>query len=330
MAEPAIGGNNLIGFDNTSGGNQNTDLPSGRPFPTSIPTNDNNVKVVSTSPILESLSPKETIREVIDSDGEVEAYRVSNIFQNGYITLYGNYSENSVDIPQFNLSSINVINDDEVTFKFILCLKDGINSESQLFATSETYNKLQQQYKDNNPIPVNYLINQRKIVVVDIQPIKQKVEDLRIEELNLDINLSNVGEKDYVVVFKNLFVNSNYESDSITGYKANPNYDMIELLRYISWVVSKPPQNYNDRVLPAESLGQWGSIEDETPTESEPSTETTNDIDLSKYPPIGRAGRYDEEEAIWNNRTIIWLESEDRWTLMNRNGDPIKGVTFKL
>jgi hypothetical protein len=324
MAEPAIG------FDNTNGGNQNTDLPSGRPFPTPIPTNDNNVKVVSTSPILDSLSPKETIREVIDSDGEVEAYRVSNISQNGYITLYGDYSQNSVDIPQFDLSSINVINDEEVTFKFILCLKDGINSESQLFATSETYNKLQQQYKDNNPIPTNYLINQRKIVVVDIQPIKQKVEDLRIEELNLDINLSNVGEKDYVTLFKNLFVNSNYESDDVTGYKANPTYDIIEVLRYISWVVSKPPQNYNDRVLPADLLGQWGSIEDETPSESEPSIETTNEPNLSEYPPIGRKGRYDEEEAIWNNRTIIWLESEDRWTLMNKNGDPIKAFTFKL
>jgi len=327
MAEPAIGGNNLIGLNNTNSGNQNNDLPSGRPFPTTISTNDTNVNVVS-SPILESLSPQQTIREVVDADGLVEKIRVSNISENGFITLYGNYSQNSIDIPTFDLSSINVINDEEVTFKFILCLKDGNNSVSQLFATSETYNKLQQQYNDNNPIPTNYLINERKIVVVDIRPIKNKVEDLRIEELNLDINLSNVGEKEYVTVFKNLFVNSNYESDNITGYKANPTYDTIKLLRYISWVVSKPPQNYNDRVLPAQSLGEWRSIKDELPSESEPPNETTNDTFLPEYPPIGRRGRYDEEEAIFNSRTIMWLDNENKWVPMNKNGDPMKGIVL--
>lgn len=340
MAEPAYNEGGLIGFDETTtggitngGNNSSTPNPSTTPPippPSQLPTGDSNVTAVSKSPILEVLLPQTTIRDVTDDAGEVRKSRVSDITQDGFITLFGEYSQNFVDIPKFNLSSINVINDEEVTFKFILCLKDGIDSTPQLYATSETYNELQQQYNNDNPIPANYLINERKIIVINIGPIKKKIEDLRIDELNLDINLSNVDEKDYVTVFKNLFVTSNYESDNVIGLKANPTYDIIEVLRYISWVVSKPPKNYNNRVLPAQSLGEWGSTQNDTPSESEPSTQINNEVDDNNnpappptpaYPPIGRVGRYDEEEQIKNGVTWVWYSDENKWFEQRSDND---------
>ena len=318
--------NNFIG--GKSSANSFTSLASS-PTSNLLPTGDSNVTALSKSPILEVLLPQTTIRDVVDDAGEVIKSRVSDITQDGFITLFGEYAQNFVDIPKFDLSSINVINDEEVTFKFILCLKDGIDSTPKLYATSETYNELQQQYKNDNPIPTNYLINQRKLIVINIGPVKTKVEELRIDELNLDINLSNIDEKDYVTVFKNLFVTSNYESDNVIGLKANPTYDIIEVLRYISWVVSKPPQNYNNRVLPAQSLGEWASTQDDTPSESEPSTQINNEVDDNNnpappptpaYPPIGRIGRFDEEEQIKNGIIWVWDEESAVWQKLISNG----------
>jgi hypothetical protein len=328
MAEPAIGGSNLIRFDENNS-NQNNTLPMDRPFPIVIPTTDNNVTIVSSTQT-NTISPNETIRESInEDDGTIEKNRISNITQNGFITLFGNYKQNSVDIPKFNLSSIVVINDEDVTFKFILCLKDGESSQPTLYATSNFYNQLLQAYGINNPIPVNYLINERKIVVIDIQPLKQKIEDLRVTELNLDINLSNQSDKEYVKVIRNLFAISNYQADSITGLKANPTYIIIELLKYISWVVSKPAQNYNNRILTADTLGQWGEIETEQSSETSPSTNVSNIVDdnniattppLNIYPPIGRLGISDEEEVFYNGKLYIWDSTFEEW-VENRGDD---------
>jgi hypothetical protein len=285
-------------------------------------TNDNNISIVSSVGIEPQLQLERSVREIVDDDGLVTSFRANNITQNGFITLYGNYPQNKVDIPRFDLSSINVINDEDVTFNFILCIKDGKNTEPQLYATSEVFNNLQQNYNDSNPIPVNYLIHQRKIVIIDIAPLKEKIAELRVAELNLDINLSNVGEKEYVQVFKHVFANSNYEEDSVTGFKANPTYSIIELLRYISWVVAKPPQNYNNRVLPANTIGQWGAIETEEPSDTTPSVQVNNNVDennnqatppLPTYPPIGREGLYDEDEAYYNGKLYLWDADVNQW-----------------
>jgi hypothetical protein len=285
-------------------------------------TNDNNISVVSSAIVEPQLQLERSVREIIDDDGVVTKFRANNITQNGFITLYGNYPQNQVDIPKFDLSSINVINDDEVTFNFILCLKDGETTEPKLYATSETFDNLQQNYNDSNPIPVNSLIHQRKIVIIDIAPLKTKVDELRIAELNLDINLSNVGDKEYVKVFKNLFVNSNFETNNVNGLVANPTYTIIEILRYISWVVSKPAQNYNNRILPADTLGQWGAFETEEPSETTPSTPVNQNVDtnnnpapppLPTYPPIGREGLYDEDTAFYNGKLYLWDADATQW-----------------
>ena len=292
-------------------------------------TNDNNISVVSSAIVESQLELERSVREIIDDEGVVTKFRANNINQNGFITLYGNYPQNQVDIPKFDLSSINVINDDEVTFDFILCLKDGETTEPDLYATSETFDNLQQNYNNSNPIPVNYLIHQRKIVIIDIAPLKTKVDELRIAELNFDINLSNVSDKEYVKVFKNLFVNSNFETNDVNGLVANPTYTIIELLRYISWVVSKPAQNYNNRVLPAGTLGQWTSFETEEPSETTPSTPVNQNVDTNNnpapppppiYPPIGREGLYDEEEVFRNSVLWIWNADERLWEFGSAGG----------
>src|SRR6056300_591433 len=254
------------------------------------------------------------IREIIN-DGIVEKQVVGDFEEKGSIRLSGEYPQNFVDVPKYNLSKIVVIEDEEVNFNFILCLKDGEESLPQLFATKDFYEVLIKNYNEGNPFGVNDIIEEKNIVVIDIAPIKARVEDLRIEEINLDINLTTSNEKKYVEVLRNLFVHSNYEKDLTKGLQANPTYTDIELLRYISWVVSKPAQSYNERLLPAEDLGDFKGIEEETPSENEPSkkVEETTVFD-NRYPPIGREGVEDEEEAFYNNTTWVWLDDDKFWT----------------
>jgi len=269
------------------------------------------------------------IREIID-DGIVEKQVVGDFEENGSIRLSGEYPQNFVDIPKYDLSKINVIEDDEVDFNFILCLKDGEESIPRLFATKDFYELLIKNYNEENPFGVNDIIEEKNIVVVDIAPLKSKVEDLRIQEINLDINLTTTDEKKYVEVLRHLFVHSNYEKDSTKGLQANPTYTDIELLRYISWVVSKPAQKYDERLLPAEDLGDFKGKEETTPSENEPSKKIEDEKDddgnstnpsPNLYPPIGRKGVEDEEEVFYNGKTWTWFEDTETWNRTNSDGD---------
>jgi len=280
--------------------------------------------------------PSKNIREIID-DGIVEKQVVGDFEENGSIRISGEYPQNFVDVPKYDLSKIVVIEDEEVDFNFILCLKDGEESLPRLFATKDFYEVLVKNYNEGNPFGVNDIIEEKNIVVVDIKPLKEKVEDLRIEELNLDINLTTTDEKKYVEVLRNLFVHSNYEKDSTKGLQANPTYTDIELLRYISWVVSKPAQSYDERLIPAEDLGDFKGYNEETPSEDEPSKKIEDEKDddgnsadpsPNLYPPIGRKGVEDEEEVFYNGKTWTWFEDTETWNITNSDGDP-KGGELK-
>ena len=340
MAEPR----DNMQFNDTGGGNTSTNytLPGYQqtpiqiqPIPTQIPTNNANINVVSAPPTLNVNLSEQTTRQVETPEGELEPVRISTLTTNGVITLYGRYPQNSVDIERFDLSTINIVSHPEIDFKFILCLKDGKNSIPQLYVTKKVYIDLTNKYATDNPIPVNQLLNPSKIVVVDIEPFKNKVEDLRVSELALDINLTNVGEKEYIQVFRNLFVNSNYETTQTNELRANPTYSIIELLKYISWVVSKPSQSYDDRILPASSLGEWKSrTGDTTPAADEPSTQTNTQVDDNNnpapppaplYPPIGRAGRFDEEEIFKDSVLWRWSEDDMKWEFGGAAGSGNQG-----
>ena len=289
------------------------------------------VKVTST----ESEKPTETQKRVEIVEGDVTTFKVGNIEKDGgVITMFGDYEQNQVDIPTYDLSNLNVIDDPDVTFDFVLSIKDGEESIPKMYVTSEFYNALVRNYNNNQPFQTNDIINEKNIIVVDIKPLKQKVEDLRNQELELDINLTTTDEKKYVEIFRNLFVNSNYEKDSVKGLNANPTYTILELLRYISWVVSKPAQNYDDRLIPAELLGDYGSIQNTTPSENEPSKKigdekdddgNSTDPSPNLYPPIGRRGVEDEEEVFYNGKTWTWFEDTETWNRTNSDGDPKGG-----
>ena len=350
MTDPAYNRGGLIGFDETTtGGNTNSGNNSSTPNPPKSPpppiptpprqSNPPQPKPQKTildelssvsKPITPSKKPaSKNIREIID-DGVVEKQIVGNFEENGSIRISGEYPQNFVDVPKYDLSKITVIQDSQVDFNFILCLKDGEESIPRLFATKNFYVTLIANYNQGKPFGVNDIIEEKNIVVVDIKPLKQKVEDLRIEELNLDINLTTTDEKKYVEVLRHLFVHSNYEKDSTKGLQSNPTYTDIELLRYISWVVSKPAQKYDERLLPAEDLGDFKGYNEETPSEGEPSKKIEDEKDddgnsadpsPNLYPPIGRKGVEDEEEVFYNGKTWTWFEDTETWNITNSDGD---------
>jgi len=300
------------------------------PIETPIPEVESVSKEISTPKKLSS----KNIRERFDENNDIEKQVVGNFEEIDKIRLFGEYTQNFVDVPKYDLSKINVIQDDEVDFGFILCLKDGEEGLPKLFATKQFYISLTSNYNQNNPFGVNDIIDEKNIVVIDIKPLKSKVEDLRIQELNLDINLTTTSDKKYVEVLRNLFVRSNYKKDSVKGLEANPTYTDIELLRYITWVVSKPSQNYDERLLPAEDLGDFKGKEETTPSENEPSKKIEDEVDdngnstnpsPNLYPPIGRKGVEDEEEVFYNGKTWTWFEDTETWMLTNSDGDPPSG-----
>ena len=339
MAEPAIGGTTPISFNTTTNVNQPIDLSEVIPFPVTIPTNNNNITAISQR-LFENVNIENNVRQIQDSEGEIVPVKIANFIKNGIKQVTGKYAQNYFDFDTYDLSVLNVINDADVDFKFILCLKDGQDSLPQLYATKNLYETLVASYQYGNVIGANDIINERNIIVVDIEPLKNKVEDLRVTELALDINLSNVGEKKYVQVFRNLFVNSNYETSETNELTATPTYSIIELLRYISWVVSKPSQNYETRILPASLLGEWTDIiTEELPNEDEPSTPINEEVNNNNnpipppppvpplYPPIGRAGRYDEEEVFRDSILWLWNEDNRRWEFGNAAGSGNQGFS---
>ena len=155
-----------------------------------------------------------------------------------------------------------------------------------------------------NHFAVNSVIQKENIVVVDIKPLKEKVEELRAKELSINLNRNEIAGQ--VEVRKNVFVYSNYQVGSGGVLEATPTYDIIELIKYISWVVTKPAANYDDRLIPANVLGDFDgySPEEESVPADSPSeqtdTQTTDTGDTpppppGQYTPIGRMGSLQEK-----------------------------------
>ena len=308
MAE-RLGDDNVIQLSNNTGGS-----------PYAIKTNNTDVSAIS-APTSFSLKDESMNIRSFNFDGVETKIRIANFIEESKIRLYGEYEQNFVDLPKYDLSKIIVVNDSEVDFNFILCLRDGNDDANpKLFATTKLYNSLLDNYSAKKPIPVNDIINERNIVSINLEPLKEKIEDLRVLELNQDINLTNSGEKKYVEVIRNLFATSNYKVEN-GSLKAEPTYDLIYLLRYISWVISKPSQNYNDRLLSVSELGEITGYNTTPPSPSEPpqnitattTTPTQITTPINTYPPIGRMGIEDEEEVYLNGKTYIWDDNVKEW-----------------
>lgn len=253
-----------------------------------------------------------TIEDVAVETGDVNYLTVSigRFNKDGDITIYGDYRQNSVDIPKFNLSNIKTLNNKNALFNFILVLKDGDESEPEVYASNKVYNELIDNYNNNNPIPTNYLINERKIVVIDIKPLKQKIEDMRSLELGINLN-TGAG---FVEVFRNLFVKSNFEPDGFGSLTANPSVSLVELVKYISWVISKPNPNYDDRLLPADVIGNYKrylDVDGDEVSADDPSEE----VEAPTYLPFQRAGAYDGESLTYIGLPYVWDAQLQKWII---------------
>ena len=283
----------------------------------------NSVVVNTTSPVIDSTTfgvnetntiPPTDIRETIVTDNNTNEtsyikYRVGSFDPTGNIRLYGDYRQNFVDIPKFNLSDIITLDNNNAKFNFILVIIDGLtaNSAPQIYASNKLFKKLMDGYtKLSEPIETNAVTHQRKLVVVDIKKLKAKVEEMRGLELGINLNSGN----GFVEVYRNIFVKSNYKSDGAGGLIANPTYSLVELIKYISWVISKTTANYDDRLLHPDVIGNWKGYLDivEEPSDN-PSEETTSPT----TPPFQRSGAYDGEEMVYNGELYIWSSQSLSW-----------------
>jgi hypothetical protein len=343
MAEPRNTGGGLIGFDETTiGGNTNSNpTPPPSALPPPIPTPPVNPPPTQTSnptknDVLETITSESkppskkkggfrSIREIFNKDTEVvEKQIVGNFPEIAKIRLYGEYPQNFVDVPRYDLSKVNVLLDQDINFDFILCLKDGLDTEPQLYAAYDFFKTLMDEYKvDGSPFAVNDIIEEKNIVVIDIKPIKEKVEFLRRKELSINLNRNEVAGQ--VEVRKNLFVYSNYDVGSEGVLVANPSYDINELIKYITWVVTKPAANYDDRLIPVEELGDFDGYTPEDDAEDDsPSNQTDTQTDddgnptdpnPNKFPPVGRRGVQPGETVLFNGKYWEWDASNEMWII---------------
>lgn len=362
MAEPRNTGLGLVGFDettiggNTNSGNTNSNpTPPASALPPPIPT-----PVVNPAPaqpsnptkndVLETITSESkppskkkggfrSIREILNKDTEVvEKQIVGNFPEIAKIRLYGEYPQNFVDVPKYDLSKVNVLLDQDINFDFILCLKDGLDAEPQLYAAYKFFKTLMDEYKvDGSPFAVNDIIEEKNIVVIDIKPLKEKVEFLRRKELSINLNRNEVAGQ--VEVRKNLFVYSNYDVGSEGVLVANPSYDINELIKYITWVVTKPAANYDDRLIPVEELGDFdGYIPEDDAEDDSPSTQTNTQTDddgnptdpnPNRFPPIGRRGVQPGETVVFNGKYWEWDAINEQWIIdtTNNGENPNDGST---
>ena len=344
---------------NTNSGNdapptQNTPTPIPTPTTEPIPNDiidtiedidgDGYVESVRTD-IQSGREEFRSIRDRFSADDEViikESVGDFNI--NGLITLYrdslipeeksvgttwdsrrAKYPQISIDFDRYDIeSSITIVDNPDINFDFILCLKDGTEGIPDLYATKKLMDILADDYYNQKPFAVNSVIQKENIVVVDIKPLKEKVEALRAKELSINLNRNEIAGQ--VEVRKNLFVYSNYQVGSGGVLEATPTYDIIELIKYISWVVTKPAANYDDRLIPANTLGDFDgySPEEESVPADSPSeqtdTQTTDTGDTpppppGQYTPIGRMGTSAGETVFKDGDYWEWDAEFGTWVL---------------
>lgn len=347
---------------NTSSGNdtpptQNTPIPTPttEPIPNDIIDTiedlDGDGYVESVRPDIQSGREQfRSIRDRFSEDDEVIIKESVGDFDiNGLIRLYrdslipeeksvgttwdsrrAKYPQISIDFDRYDIeSSITVIDNTDINFDFILCLKDGTEGIPDLYATKKLMDILADDYYNQKPFAVNSVIQKENIVVVDIKPLKEKVEELRAKELSINLNRNEIAGQ--VEVRKNLFVYSNYQVGSGGVLEATPTYDIIELIKYISWVVTKPAANYDDRLIPANTLGDFDgySPEEESVPADSPSeqtdTQTTDTGDTpppppGQYTPIGRMGTSAGETVFKDGDYWEWDAEFGTW-LIDRGAD---------
>jgi hypothetical protein len=340
-------GNTNSNTSNTSTNNPLSPIPTPPPSAAASPQTS---QKSSKSSIIEKLTGStrnkkkrfRSIRQNLNPISEEIDYQVIGDFDvNGSIPLYvdskepetpisigltndptkAKYTQVNVNVVKYDLSKIQTTDNPDINFDFVVSLKDGLDGIPQLWATDKFLKALEAEYTKGKPFGVNDIIEKKNIVVVDIKPLKEKVEALRKKELSINLNRNEI--KGQVEVRKNVFVNSNYKVGADGSLEAIPTYEIEELLKYLSWVVSKPSSNYDDRLIPTNELGDFdGYSKEEDIPEDSPSEQTntsTNENNeavsspISLYPPIGRKGTTANETVFRDGKYWEWDGEFESW-----------------
>lgn len=354
--------------NNSSGPLTNNTPPTPIPTPTPEPIPDDIIDIIEDingGGYVESVRPNiksgrkqfRSIRDRFSEDDEVIIKESVGDFDiNGLIRLYrdslipeensvgttwdsrrAKYPQISIDFDKYDIeSSITVLDNPDINFDFLLCLKDGTEGIPDLYATKKLMDILADDYYNQKPFAVNSVIQKENIVVVNIKPLKEKVEVLRAKELSINLNRNEIAGQ--VEVRKNVFVYSNYQVGSGGVLEASPTYDIIELIKYISWVVKKPAANYDDRLIPANTLGDFDGYtpEEEIPTDSpseQTDTQTTDNGDTPppperRYLPIGRRGTQAGETVFKDGDYWEWDLVNEVWELDRGAGGNNRDESF--
>jgi len=179
--------------------------------------------------LLTKVEPKSVI--IVDRrDGEFKEIPPDNFSTNGEIVLTGEYDQNKITFDRFSLSEIQAF--DDISFQFILQIADS--KGIKYFTSKDFLAKLQSANKNNTPYLPLEALNPASIVRVDLRPSLNGLRQQRALE-----------EKEGAFVIFNTYVD-------VAGA-----IDYKKLVEYIDWVVSKPPADYDNRIIPAEELGRW-------------------------------------------------------------------------
>ena len=206
----------------------------------------------------------------------------AKITQKGFIKLNGEFSSNEIIFPKFDITKIQSV--DFVDYNFVLkvinYVKNPLNGtgsgkREKLFTSSKIYQYLQNAYNRNLPYAAfSQLVD---IVEVDLRPIIDKVRSFKPLEEEIDVVIkNNVGVK----------VNEERKEYEI-------DYDI--LLKYIDWVVSPSPPNYDEKLISVEDISDVELLDDieaededdDNTTDNNTNNQGDSDNTSSQTTPIG-------------------------------------------
>ena len=191
------------------------------------------VRQTDLPPLVQKISTKSVA--VIDRETkQISEIQPINFRKRGEILLKGGSDTNQIRFDKYELDDI--IGVANTSFQFILRL---ITSEGEFYYTSADFkNKLESDNLNNLPYRIIEALNPSSVVTVDVRNILNSI----------GTEYANEERKAGAFVTFNTFVS------------ADGNIDNTKLVEYINWVVSKPPQEYDNRIIPAETLGSWSII----------------------------------------------------------------------
>lgn len=285
----------------------------------------------TTNKILDTLTNKSSAKVtqkpvvILDrADRELKQIPPDNFSTQGEITLNGEYKQNEIRFDRFTFSEIKAY--DTVSFQFILQIAD--NSGVKYFTSKNFLGKLQTANKRSEPYLPLEALSPASIVRVDLRQSLNGLDELRILE-----------QKDGANISFNTYVD------------INGTIDYQRLVEYIDFIVSKPPEEYDNRIISAESLGKWtidesvkyGDDEDTgggtiippseenkddnnstPPPPPPPPPPPQNDpepLPLGEYKPIGRAGNYIGEIVDRPSGNYRWDGARWNFIDINRGGN---------